>query len=201
MDLHGLSELYHEQYQRDSVSADAMRAWEEIADALLVGLDVEPRSWVDVGCGGGGLLYALGERGIKAIGIEGSVFAMGHLPVEIWLHDLREPLPDGWREAMRADVVSCFDVGEHVGAAEQLVETLAALTERTLLFGAAPPDQDGLGHIDCRPPEEWRALVEARGLVFDSGLTETLRVLVRTQPHANFLWWVEKNLQAFRRAP
>lgn len=191
-----VSALYGKSYQRDSVSPEALKAWDEISEVLISHFPYP--EWCDVGCGGGGLLKFLGEKGKRGWGIEGSSFAQGLLPdVEIVEWDLRTPFPC---EGRGADVVTCFDVGEHVGAAEVLSDTLTGLARSWLLFGAAPPGQDGLGHIDCRPYEDWTHLFKARGFKHVPLLTEGVKAGIRSRKKANFIWWVEKNLHVYTRA-
>lgn len=193
MGLKDVDALYGEGYQQGSIAPEALLAWERISDVLIAHFPFP--DWCDVGCGGGGLVLTLQAKGKRAWGIEGAEAAIGKLPVPITLHDLREP----FRVIKPVDVVTCFDVAEHVGAAETLVQTIAALAKWWVVFGAAPPGQDGVGHIDLREPEEWTRLFLGEGFGLDAELTETVRREIREQEGANFLWWVEKNLQVYAR--
>lgn len=185
--------LYGEGYQQGSVDPRALNAWVGISDVLV--RTFEGREWCDVGCGGGGLLVALQNRGKQVWGIEGSEAAVGLSPPPIVIWDLRTPLT----VIQQVDVVTCFDVAEHVGAAEVLVDTLTDLSADWVLFGAAPPGQDGLGHIDLRPHEEWTALFVERGYSWEIQATREVKEQLGERDGVNYLWWVEKNFHAYRR--
>lgn len=188
--------LYGAGYQRDAVDPKAILAWRAIAAVFDEYLDVEPLAWLDIGCGPGGLIQALQTaHGWHVLGVEGSREALGLLPVPIIHWDLRLPLTLPYR----FDVVSCFDVAEHIGNADAIAATCAENTSEILLFGAAPPGQDGLGHIDLRPHEEWTARFLDHGLSLDRPLTDRLRAALRNTEHVNHCWWVEKNLHAYYR--
>lgn len=185
--------LYGESYQRDALDPKALTAWQAIASVFSV--EVAGNRWLDIGCGPGGLLAALNHKGFSVVGIEGSRAALGLVPgVPIALWDLRTPL-----YLDHFDVVSCFDVAEHVGNADAVAQTCAQNCSGILLFGAAPPGQDGLGHIDCRPHADWTARFAAWDLTLDQQLTDMLRAGLQTAEGANHCWWVEKNLHAYRR--
>ena len=189
-----VSELYNKGYQEGSVSDRALDCWQYISSVLVrhFPLGVE---WCDVGCGAGGLLLALEDRGRKAWGIEGSEHAVGLLPsLQICVWDLRSPIPP---VIVQSHIVTCFDVAEHVGAAEVLVDSICRLAKSWIVFGAAPPGQDGVGHIDLRPPWEWQRLFAAHGWVLCPVYTEEVKRDLRSQERHNFLWWVEKNLQVY----
>jgi hypothetical protein len=193
MNLVDTSEMYHVQYQRDSVAEKSMRAWREIAQVLRYHFPSAYR-WLDVGCGGGGLVLALREQHALAIGIEGSVAAIGLLPVPIIVWDLRMPL-----RGIQMDVTTCFDVAEHIGAAEVLVDTCTANARDVVVFGAAPPGQDGLGHIDCRPPEEWDEMFRVCRFKLLPEKTHQVKADIARREGTNHLWWVEKNLHVYQR--
>ena len=193
VNLDDVSGLYHQQYQWDSVSESALKAWKHISGVLV--RRFPKRYWIDVGCGGGGLVWHLRQQGCHAWGIEGSRYALGLLPVPIMLWDLRLPI----RQVPTAAVVTCFDVAEHVGNAEAIVYTCASLARDTLIFGAAPPGQDGLGHIDLRPAEDWTAMFAQHGLTYCPQETEIVKHEIAANTDHNHLWWVEKNLHVYQR--
>lgn len=192
------STLYGAGYQADSVAPKALTAWEQIARVLQEHLAPhQGLDWCDVGCGGGGLVAALRTRGECALGLEGSREALGLLPVPVLLWDLRRPLV---QTPLTVDIVTCFDTAEHVGAADAVVLTLTLLAREWIVFGAAPPGQDGLGHIDCRPPDDWTAKFARLGWTLDSAMTAHLRAAIIAAPHTDHLWWIAKNLHAYRRS-
>lgn len=189
-----VTELYGDGYQADSVGLDRVPAWD--AHAVIFDELFGPHTFLDVGCGAGPLVRAMRIIGnCDAWGIEGSLAALGKSDERIIPWDLRVPLTC----LRKFDLVTCFDVGEHVGNASAVADTCAAATGHVLLFGAAPPGQDGHGHIDCRPYEDWHDLFEARGLMLDRGETDWVRKRIRETEGTNMVWWVEKNLHVYKR--
>lgn len=196
-----LDDVYFHQYQVDSVSARAIEAYDAIADEIVKML--RPRSAVDVGCGGGALLRGLRNHGVPhVVGLEGSSHAIS-MTDGILHHDLRQPfdkddlkLPWGG-----GDLVTCFDVGEHIEAefhpifVETIVKCLAP--GGTLLFGAATVGQDGLGHVSCRDFEYWIEAFECKGLKYDPSATKNLKANIAKHEEHSFIWWCEKNLLLF----
>lgn len=199
--MQALDDVYHHQYQVDSVSDRAVEAYDAIADEIVKML--HPRSAVDIGCGGGALLRGLRNHGVQHVaGLEGSSHAVSMTP-GILHHDLRQPFN---KEDLRmpyggGDLVTCFDVGEHIEAEFHpiFVETIVKCLGPggTLLFGAAPPGQDGLGHVACRDQDYWKSLFESKGLKYDGRATENLRDKIAEREEHSFIWWVHKNLMLF----
>lgn len=72
----------------------------------------DPQSVLDVGCGTGRALDWFLERGVDAIGIEGSKLAKKKAkhPERIHTHDLNKPVD----LSRRFDLVWCFEVAEHI---------------------------------------------------------------------------------------
>lgn len=197
-----ITELYGDSYQSDSLLEERRPTWEHFANVFSdwaidhgIYLNGAPAARsLDVGCGAGPLVKAMRGRGWDSWGIEGSLRALEKSDELIIPWDLRVPLT----VLEPFDLVTCFDVGEHVGNAEALVETCSAATSEWLLFGAAPPGQDGLGHIDCR--DDWPQLFAKWGLSYEPGETEALKESIRVVEYHNKIWWIEKSLRAYRRA-
>ena len=159
----------------------------------------KPSSFLDVGCGTGWLVkvcYAMGIR--PSYGIELSPDVKSVFPDErtrlIYIHDLRKPIHLG----MTFDMVWCVEVAEHLPpeASEVLCNTLAEHTGKVLVFTAASVGQGGDQHVNEQPPEFWRELLTARGLVYDAASTEHLRETWRWTTGPCF--WMPANVQIFR---
>lgn len=137
-----------------------------------------PKSAVDVGCATGDLVQGFLDLGLDAWGIEGSPAAFPYLAVEdtwrVQFHDLRQPLPE-WVKLeglplfpSRVDVVTCFEVAEHLEpeAACTFVKTLVSLSNH-LVISACPPDVNGRPptkyHLNEQPPAYWEHLFSREG--------------------------------------
>lgn len=131
------------------------RAWRAPIICGAVNKVLAPRSVLDVGCGIGDLIAQWLKQGVKAFGLEGSLGAHEFLvcPEDhvLWT-DLRKKLT----AALSFDLVTCFEVAEHIEPvfAPVFVRNLTLASDRVLM-SAAPPGQEGHHHVNCRPLEYW----------------------------------------------
>jgi SAM-dependent methyltransferase len=125
---------------------------------------IEPKSILDVGCGEGSWLAAWDALGVSDIvGLDGAHVDRARLRIpadRFQATDLRS----GFRLGRRFDLVESLEVAEHLPPAsgDGLIESLAAHGD-AVLFSAAPPGQFGVGHVNERPYEHWRAQFAAAG--------------------------------------
>ena len=126
-------------------------------------LDHRFKSIVDYGCGIGSYLQGAYEYGAEIKGYEISPDA------EPYTHDSIKPYIEykdflTIQEPDRADVCICIEVAEHVDAysSRRLVDILTQ-TSDYIVFSAAPPGQEGTGHINCQEFEFWAGLFEKKG--------------------------------------
>jgi SAM-dependent methyltransferase len=163
-----------------------------LATALLELLDFE--SIIDVGCATGLLLSEMDRAGKSVRGIELSPEVVDFLPLE-----LKDKVLVGDFSTVdgRADLASSIEVAEHIvpSRSEELVDVLTSISTRWIFFTAASPGQRGLGHINCRPMEDWAALFEARGWEIDTARTESLRTALEKLERAV---WLRGNSVIFR---
>lgn len=135
-----------------------------------------PRSVLDVGCGTGGSLSFFLEKGIDAMGIEGSALAISknRNASRVRRHDLEVPLDLG----RRFDLVWSFEVAEHLRP-EKAATFLDSLTRHSdlVVMSAAPKGQGGDGHFNEQPPEYWIGLMAARGFLLLQEESDQLRGL------------------------
>ena len=145
---------------------------------------LEPESVLDIGCGQGEWLeaFALPDMlGVDIAAPEGDQFIR---------HDLTEPLDLG----RRFGLVVCLETGEHLpeSAAGTLVETLVRHGD-DILFSAAVPGQEGIGHIHLQPHEYWLAKFAEHGFEVWDAIRPRIARDSRVSP------WYRNNTFIFQR--
>jgi SAM-dependent methyltransferase len=134
--------------------------------ATRIAVDLKPRSVLDAGCALGLLVEALRKRGVDAFGVDISEYAISHADASIreyvWQASLTEPL------ARRYDLVTCVEVLEHLPSADSLtaLDNLCHAADRILL-SSSPFDLGEATHVNVRQPEDWAAMLAARGFYRD----------------------------------
>jgi SAM-dependent methyltransferase len=126
-----------------------------------------PRSVIDFGCGSAGVLASLQARGVNVMGLEGTENCIPALQIDasrVLIADLRTvvSLPK------KFDLAFSFEVAEHIEEefASTFVDNLCRASD-TILISAAPPGQDGWGHINCQPKQYWIDRFTGREFIFD----------------------------------
>ncbi len=123
---------------------------------------------LDLGCAYGYLVSEAIRRGYRAIGLDVSTYALSQAPAErlpLILADTRRiPLPD-----RSIDVVTLFDVIEHVPDPELALEDIVRLlkTDGLLVLTTPDPlffDREESTHFSERPPSFWIAILRRLGL-------------------------------------
>jgi cyclopropane fatty-acyl-phospholipid synthase-like methyltransferase len=163
----------------------------------LFGLLGIPESYLDVGCGTGIMVKTALKLGVRAYGID-------QLVEPDWGKEFAHVnLVDLWKAPAPVDIVTCFEVAEHIheSAHATLAETLCGNIKEGaghyLIFSAARPGQDGMGHVACRPAKYWHDEFRARGLNYDRDTTMNLALLwSNTRSSLDYLW---DNLICFQR--
>lgn len=122
-----------------------------------------PQSVCDFGCGIGSYLEAAYHKGIEDLkGYDiGGKHAEKYTALEIRrfieYRDCTKPI-----YTHQYDCVLSFETAEHIapGGSEMFVANIIGATKknRLILFTAAPPGQEGCGHINCQLPEYWIGL-------------------------------------------
>jgi SAM-dependent methyltransferase len=134
---------YEEYWRRDRLSAldDPLAATRlRLLDETLRGEDV--RRSLDIGCGAGGLVAALRARDIDAVGMDVAEAALeraagSHAGLPLLAHSA-EDLP--WPvESGTLDLVTAFEVIEHLLRPRRLVEGAAAALRPGGLFALTTP--------------------------------------------------------------
>lgn len=126
---------------------------------------VRPKSIVDFGCGTGTWLEVAKSLGVPhVLGIEGPWIRKASPLLrsdELVVADLNVAAP-GLPE--RFDLAISLEVAEHLaeGRAQSFVEDICRAAP-VALFGAAIPEQGGIGHVNEQWQSYWVALFAARG--------------------------------------
>jgi SAM-dependent methyltransferase len=136
------------------------RFFGDVADHIVAQL--APRSVLDAGCAKGFLVAALARRGVDAVGVDVSEYAVA-AAVEgaqgrLRIQSLTEDLGGRW------DLVTCIEVLEHMTPSDtQLaIDRICATTDRVLL-SSTPHDFVEPSHVNVRPVSTWVSWFAARG--------------------------------------
>lgn len=162
----------------------------------LIFEEEKPLTVLDIGCGMGTWLRAALELGAsEVLGVDGVDLPSDLLLVpkdRVIVRDLGEPLELG----RRFDLVLCLETAEHLepeyGAT--IIDSIIAHGDR-ILFSAAVPGQHGTHHVNCRWPDYWQSLFNARGFSCDDSIRWRLWDDPLVEP------WYRQNLMAAVRDP
>lgn len=126
--------------------------YETIANTLNKNLDF--MTVLDVGCGNGFLIKPLLLMGYNVKGIEISKDVY-----DVVSDNLKDLITIGDFSMINGqyELICCIEVAEHIEPrrSKELVRSLTEASTKYIFFTAAPPGQDGHGHINCRPHRHW----------------------------------------------
>lgn len=169
-----------------------------VCDAVVNVFD--PFTLYDVGCGTGGYVQGLRQRGVDAFGIEGSTSAREYLDVReefIFWKDVREPLNLGIE---KVDMAMSLEVAEHIEPeySDMYAKNLTELSNM-ILISAAPPGQGGHYHVNCQPPKYWIEKFGKLDYAYIPELVEDFKESLLKWKHRREVWVYAKNALVFRR--
>lgn len=153
---------------------------------------VQPKSIVDVGCGGAAWLSVCCMLGVEDIlGIDGDYVELSKLKIprhKFQPHDLKHPLVI----QRRFDLAMSLEVAEHLPGecAETFVDSLIRLAP-IVMFSGAIPFQGGVGHVNEQWPTYWARLFGQRGYQ----MVDCIRHLVWDNDRVNT--WYKQNIVLF----
>ncbi|MGH9085210.1 MAG: class I SAM-dependent methyltransferase [Acidimicrobiales bacterium] len=190
-------ELYGSEYF-EMVERTTAQGAVEMARSIVTSLD--PRRVIDVGCGTGTLLQALGALGVEdGVGLEyasAAVESCRRRGVAVHRFDIEsDDLPSG---IGRADVVISMEVGQQLRpeSSERYVDLLCALAD-VVVFSSAVPGQGDRAPRNEQPHEHWIRAFDRRGLTHDAATTARWRSEWSVQAVAP---WFVANVMVFRRS-
>ncbi|MFG0274874.1 MAG: class I SAM-dependent methyltransferase [Phycisphaerales bacterium] len=166
-------EVYDAEYYEHIIEPAMAASAEAMSEAIV--RDLAPASVIDVGCGSGGLLAALRERGVPGRGLEYAAAGIERCRgrgLEVEKFDIEADEPLGWR----AEVAISTEVAEHLPAscADRFCDLLAGSAD-TVVLTAATPGSGGTDHVNEQPNDYWIEKFGARGFAFDRVMTDDWR--------------------------
>jgi SAM-dependent methyltransferase len=131
-----------------------------------------PTSYLDIGCGPGGMAELAESKGLQVQGIDGDHTLERYNPDRFLIHDftkgpvtLEQQYDIGW---------SCEFV-EHVYE-EYIPNFMSAFKQcKVLMITYAPPGWPGHHHVNCQPEQYWIDCLQDNGFTYSSDLTGELR--------------------------
>lgn len=137
---------------------------------------LHPETIIDVGCAIGDYVDGFVDRGVDAVGLEGSTNVWEYLECEVsrvFVLDLRTPI----NIHRKFDVALCLEVAEHIEPeyADVFVKNLVALSD-TVVMSAAIPGQRGHYHVNCQEPPYWIGKFSSYGLTYNRELVEAFKM-------------------------
>ena len=156
-----------------------------------------PKYVFDIGCGTGQWLDEYRKYNVLTKGVEGSRNAfieMSDETKEVVLEwDLRDKIEE---EDYNIDFVQSFEVAEHIEEeyADVFIHNLIKDDPDIILLTAAPPDQHGFHHVNCKERYYWMKKMKDKDYLFNQDLLNEIKDW-ETPKDCPF-WW-PSNLMVF----
>lgn len=159
------------------------------------------KTYVDLGCAiGEYVAYFRHVHNVLAVGFDGSENCLTHMApgANVCIYDLRAPIE--WADEPRFDVCTCLEVAEHIEPeySDVLVGNCCALSD-LILFTAAKPGQEGLGHVNLQPQSYWIKKFTDHQYTFRSDLTKRFIALLEPWKHKKGLKAYYENAMVFEK--
>jgi cyclopropane fatty-acyl-phospholipid synthase-like methyltransferase len=195
-----------ERYNLDETYTESFFGWgdnaaqQKVLAEYFVSKIVErfnPKYVLDVGCGTGQWLDEYRKYNIKTKGVEGSGNAFIEMSEEtkdiVLQWDLRDKIEE---EDCNIDLVQSFEVAEHIEEeyVDEFVHNLIKDDPDIILLTAAPPNQHGIQHVNCKEKEYWMKKMKDNGYLFNQELLNEIKDW--GTPNDCPQWW-RSNLMVF----
>lgn len=129
-------------------------------------------SFLDIGCGPGGMTELATKKDLSALGIDGDYTIKRFSDAHFLIHDFTKgpaPLKDVY------DIGWSVEFVEHVYE-EYMPNYVAAMQRcKNLIITYAPPGWPGHHHVNCQPEDYWINKMKSYGLIYNEELTRELR--------------------------
>jgi hypothetical protein len=160
------------------------------------------KTLIDLGCGIGEFVsYFHHAHNVLSVGFDGSENSLTHMAsgATIYLHDLRIPITPDWDNKLW-DICMCLEVAEHIEPefADTIVINCCSSSD-LILFTAAPPGQEGLGHVNLQKPEYWFEKFKAQGYINRSDKVLELRNRLTSWKHKKGIKAYYDNAMVFEK--
>jgi cyclopropane fatty-acyl-phospholipid synthase-like methyltransferase len=130
-------------------------------------------SFLDIGCGPGGMVELAEQLGFKVLGVDGDHTLERYKKENFIIHDFQEgPVP----------VKQFFDIGWSVEFVEHVYEKyipnyVKAMQQcKNVIMTHAVVGQTGYHHVNCQNAPYWIAKMAEYGLILDEEKTKQLRI-------------------------
>ena len=156
-----------------------------------------PKYVFDIGCGTGQWLDEYRKYNVLTKGVEGGGNAFIEMSEEtqevVVKWDLRDKIEE---EDYDVDFVQSFEVAEHIEEeyANVFIHNLIKDDPDIVLLTAAPPDQHGFQHVNCKEREYWMKKMKDKDYLFNQDLLNDIKDW--GTPDDCPFWW-HSNLMVF----
>ena len=137
---------------------------------LIEELDI--KSFLDIGCGPGGMIKLANWRGLKAVGIDGDWLVEKERDVTILIHDFNDGPP---KLDETFDLAWSVEFLEHVDEQYQDNYMQAFVRCKYAVVTHATMVGKGHHHVNCKPAEYWIKVFDKYGFDYDDALTQKVR--------------------------
>lgn len=158
-----------------------------------------PQSVIDMGCGLGWVLYYLKRHFSLSdlVGIEPNPEVQHLMPEEVsglvWPYTLTTEIDLG----RKFDLAVSLEVVEHFEEkyADVAIDNITRHSD-VVMFSAAHPGQNGVGHMNEQDKYYWREKFKLNGFYYDE---ETTAPIIATLRNYNAKWWYIANTMVLKR--
>ena len=130
------------------------------------------KTFLDIGCGPGGMVELAASYGLSAVGIDGDHTVQRNPRLKFILHDFTKgPVKHK----------TTFDLGWSVEFVEHVYEEyipnyVQSMQKcKNLILTYAPPGWPGHHHVNCQEEKYWIEKMQSYGFVYNKSLTDQLR--------------------------